>query len=227
MITKNVIYRTFRIRIDDSVGTCFTIDVADKQYIITARHVIENWPGIGKIKIFHEGRWKDVEVTLVGHCAGKIDISVLRADIQISPTHLLEPSMDKIIYGQDVYFLGFPYELIVEVDKINRGFPMPFVKKAILACLHLTEDDTKVLFLDGYNNPGFSGGPVIFKEGNSSTFKVAGVISSYIQEKKSIYQGNQPIPLVYQDNTGIIIAYGIQHAVDIIDQNPIGFNLKA
>ena len=93
MITTNVIQRTFHIRIGDSVGSCFTIDVGGKQYIVTARHVVANLAGTTKISIFHDNQWKEIEVTLVGHCSDEIDISVLATDIQISPTHPLEPSM--------------------------------------------------------------------------------------------------------------------------------------
>ena len=44
MITRNVIQRIFHIKRDNSTGTAFTIDRGSKQYLATARHVVE---GIG------------------------------------------------------------------------------------------------------------------------------------------------------------------------------------
>ena len=38
---------------------------------------------------------------------------------------------------------------------------------------------------------------------------------------------DQVTPLAYRANTGIIIAYDIKHAVDLIEQNPIGFQLPS
>ena len=164
---------------------------------------------------------------MVGHCNGEIDISVLATNIRLSPDFPLPPTMAGIIYGQDVFFLGFPYGLKGEIGQMNRDFPLPFVKKAIFSCLQNTPTGAQLLFLDGHNNPGFSGGPVIFKESNSNEFKVAGLISGYRYNEEPIYQGEEKLPLVYKYNTGIIISYGIKHAVDLIESNPIGFELDA
>ena len=37
--------------------------------------------------------------------------------------------------------------------------------------------------------------------------------------------GDTQTPFGYRENTGIIIAYDIAYAVDLIRQNPIGFEL--
>jgi S1-C subfamily serine protease len=227
VITNNVIQRTFHIRINDSIGTCFTIDVDEKQYLVTAKHVVAAITGSQQISIFHDNRWKNIDVTLIGHGEGEVDISVLTTNIRLSPEVPLPPSLAGIIYGQDVYFLGFPYGMTGEIGQKNRDFPLPFVKKAIVSCLYTTPNQARLLFLDGHNNPGFSGGPVIFKEPNSNQFKVAGVISGYRYNVEPIYQGTQQLPLAYRYNTGIIISYGINHAVDLIKSNPRGLELNA
>ena len=61
--------------------------------------------------------------------------------------------------SQDVYFLGFPYDLTNDGGTINRNFPIPLIKKGILSAIQVGE--VKTLLLDGHNNPGFSGGPVV------------------------------------------------------------------
>ncbi len=109
---------------------------------------------------------------------------------------------------------------------MNRDFPIPFVKKAIVSCM-MFENDMQIFFLDGHNNPGFSGGPVIFKEPNSNGFKVASVISGYRYAKEPIYQNGAAVPLELRANTGIVISYGIKHAIDLIESNPVGFQISA
>jgi hypothetical protein len=80
--------------------------------------------------------------------------------------------------------------------------------------------------LDGINNPGFSGGPVIIGTGESVKF--AAVISGYYLQPTEIIRGNaaQRVPKARKDyvyeNSGFIIAYDIAHAVDAIKKNPIG-----
>jgi len=225
LITTNVIHRTFHIQVGDSTGTCFTIDVDNKQYLVTAKHVIKDLNGKCIVSIFHENQWKDIQVTVVGHCEGNIDISVLTAHQQLSPTFSLEPTSEGMVYGQDVYFLGFPYGMVGEIGSLNRDFPLPFVKKAIISCMQSTKDGVEITYLDGHNNPGFSGGPVVFKELNKHDYKVTSVISGFRYTEESVYQGSNEVPLVYRYNTGIIISYGIKHAVDLIKKNPIGVPL--
>ena len=41
MITSNVIHRTFHIRYRNGTGTAFAIDRDGRQYLITARHLVE------------------------------------------------------------------------------------------------------------------------------------------------------------------------------------------
>lgn len=102
---------------------------------------------------------------------------------------------------------------------------MPFVKKAILSTMSRTADGIERLFLDGHNNPGFSGGPVVWAEAGRNAYKVAGVISGYREENEPVYVGGEPTAMAYRYNTGIIIAYGIEHATHLIEHNPIGLEL--
>ena len=222
--TTNVLQRTFQLRFGDSQGTCFTIDADNRQYIITAKHLVKSMAGRATVQIKHEEIWKCLEVNLVGHCGGDVDISVLAGGIQLSPTFPLLASRGGLTLGQDCYFLGFPYGLASDVGELNRDFPLPLVKKATVSTL---DSAPRPLLLDGHNNPGFSGGPVVFLPhgGNPTELSVAGVISGYQWEFESVYMKDQKTPLAYRSNTGIIVAYDIKHAVDLIGQNPIGFRL--
>ncbi|MBI5455199.1 MAG: trypsin-like peptidase domain-containing protein [Deltaproteobacteria bacterium] len=223
MITTNAFQRVFCISIGDSIGTCFTIEVGGKQYIITAKHVAEK---IGEeVRIFHDNQWKTINMDLIGHCEDEIDISVLTSKIQLSPVYDLQPTMAGLVWGQDVYFLGFPYGMSGEMGEFNRAFPLPFVKKAIVSCVNFKKGSI-VCYLDGHNNPGFSGGPVVFKEPNKNNYKVASVISGFRYEMEPIYdKENNAMSLGYKYNTGIIVSYGIKHAIDLIIKNPIGYKI--
>ena len=224
-ITANVIYRTFQISFGKDFGTCFAVDYENRQYIVTARHIVETITDSAIIRIKHQKVWKDCPVDLVGHCDGEVDVSVLAAGFQLAPKIPLPPTSDHIALGQDVYFLGFPYGFTTEFENLNRNFPLPLVKKAILSAIY---PDTNLLVLDGHNNPGFSGGPVVFsKEGQPpNKLSVAGVIAGYHYEWKPVYCGRKRTRhLEFKDNTGIILAYNIKHAEDLVRQNPIGFDL--
>ncbi len=225
-ITKNIIKRTFHLSFAESEGTCFTIDYDNRQYIVTARHIVESITDSATIRIKHEQVWKDYPVNLVGHGDGEIDISVLAASIQISPTCLLPPRTDGLAWAQDVYFLGFlaldpPYDWVREFGEFNDNFPMPLIKKAIIS---YSDPNASCFLLDGHGNRGFSGGPVVFSEVGKSgaQLSVAAVIAKYLdgQERVTLEDG---MSFKIKYNSGVIVAYGIKHAIDLISQNPIGF----
>ena len=226
MITANILQRTFRISYGNKEGTCFTLDLDGRQYLVTARHVVQSIDSPSTVRIFHDGAWKDLPVQLVGHGAGDIDITVLAAQQQVSPTYTVHATLDGLIIGQEVFFLGFPYGFGSEVGKMNDDFPVPFVKKAIVSA---TDDSkgSRIFFLDGHNNPGFSGGPVVYCRASDGDMMVVGVVSGYISFPEPVYNANHEPVLNYYYNTGIIKTYSIAHATELIRGNPIGFDLHS
>jgi S1-C subfamily serine protease len=221
MITSNVIGRVFHLRHGKAVATGVAIDVDDRSYLVTARHFAETIKDPADIGLLHKGAWHAFSVTLVGHGAGEVDISVLATpSVLCPPSAPLPADVGGLTYGQDVYFLGFPYGTYGNVGALNRGLPLPFVKKAIVACME--SDPVKKLHLDGHNNFGFSGGPVVFTLPNSINFKLAGIVSGYRYSEEPVYEAGKVGPLTYRENTGLILAYSIQYAVDIARANPIG-----
>lgn len=225
MITSNVIHRVFRIRHGTSEATAFTLDVDGRQYLVTARHAVETLRDPGVLDIFANGVWNANSVHVVGHAAGERDISVLTFDEQLTPGRLtMEATSKGVIYGQDVYFLGFPYGLLGKFLLTEYGHPLPLVKKATVSLFQSDE----VFLLDGHNNPGFSGGPVVFTEPGLNEFKVFAVISGYKSVEQSVLAGGQQVyagpgdPLVVSYNTGIIVAWAIDFAVELARTNPIG-----
>ena len=220
MITTNIIQRVFFVKFPggEGHGTCFTIEVDQRQYLITAKHLAGNIQGHSELSVFHDKEWKSISVALIGHCG--CDISVLAANFQLSPVFPAIPSWAGLVYGQDTYFLGFPYlEEDIQFQKINRGFPMPFVKKGIVSCTSGSQ-----IFLDGHNNPGFSGGPMVFKEADKPDYKIGGVVSGYRTRKNPVMDsGRIPSYAHVSENTGIVVAENIKSAVDVIQSHPHGF----
>ena len=225
--TTNILQRTFRISHGDKEGTCFTVDVDDRQYLVTAKHIVQSIGGPCVVKIFHDRTWKDLHAELVGHGAGSIDITVLAPVSQLSPTHPLHTTPAGLALSQDVFFLGFPYGLANEMGKLNNDFPLPLVKKGIVSAMQF--GDVKTLLLDGHNNPGFSGGPVVYQSttDREGSMTVVGVVSGYLKTSEPVYNASNEATLSYDYNTGIVAAHFIDHATDLIHANPIGFKLDS
>jgi S1-C subfamily serine protease len=137
VITANVIHRVFRIAGEELAGTAFAIDIEDRQYLVTARHVVEGLNGACTISLFQDRDWSTFPVTVIGHAQGDIDISVLAPSRKHTPDIPLPlpASADGLIYGQDAYFLGFPYGILTKFIFGQEGFPLPLVKRATVSAL--------------------------------------------------------------------------------------------
>ena len=228
MITSNVIHRTFRLKHGDAVGTCFTIDVEGRQYVVTARHVVESLlpGGTVEVEILHDGDWKPLMVHVAWLSEQPADVAILAPRQQLSHASLsLEPTATGISVGQQVYFLGFT-EMELLAFPESGGFPMPLVRQGILAGI-IVRSGTAVLVIDGHNIPGFSGGPVVFKPEGSSEFRVAGVVSAYRTQHTPVLLRGQETEYSVAENSGLVIAYGFQEGINHTTANPTGVEIRA
>ena len=112
--------------------------------------------------------------------------------------------------------------------ELMYGRPLPFVKKGTLSAGWDPEDDVKRLYVDAINNEGFSGGPLVFHEHTSGQLKVAAVVSKFKTEDEPVLNAKgEKTDLKIQYNTGFLVAYGINHALDMIRRNPVGLPVEA
>ncbi|QBB71090.1 serine protease [Pseudolysobacter antarcticus] len=232
MITSNVLCRMLFIRAeqngDPQYGTAFTIDIDGKRYLVTAKHLLGDPIQVDNLEYMHDERWLSLPVRLVGTTRGETDIAVLAADIPLSDSLPLEPTLKGIIYSQDVYFVGYPYKMFMKADAL-AGRPAPFVKKGILSSA--VDITSGMFFVDALNNEGFSGGPVVFlplEEPEPRQLRVGGVVSKFKVESEHVLdQQLERNGMSVTYNTGFMVAYDIAYAVRLIRANPVGFPISA
>jgi hypothetical protein len=293
VINRPALLQTRLIQTTKSVGTAFVVNVDDREYWITAKHIftgIENAPpGVFTTKTvqanillpFSKGdndqdkKWVTVTFTTID--PGKdIDILVLAPDHSL--TKYLPPGSMKLAsdadpadehalvpIGGDCDFLGYPYgsgwRASIPLYTLNKGskpgegsnFTLsqftktinwawsPFVKRCTLSA-SMVQNGITVFVLDGINNLGFSGGPVV--TGNGGSLDAFAVISSFHAEPLEVLPAPEPgqayvspIPpppplpgqkskqqprQVVESNSGLILAYDITPAIKAIHGHPIG-----
>jgi hypothetical protein len=224
LLTFNVYDRVFFV-LGLEYGTAFTLDHDGRQYLVTAQHIIGPNPEQKSIQLFHDKQWKTFSTRVVGFGTGEIDVAVLAPGLQLSPEHRLEPSVGGFLLGQDMFFAGYPFKMWADGGELMYGRPLPFVKKGVLSAFH-SLGDTKVLWVDAINNEGFSGGPLVFQSGAANELKVTGVVSKFrITEEPVLDAEYRPTGMCVQYHAGFLIAYSIKHVIDLIERNPIGFQL--
>lgn len=220
LVSRNALQRTFHIRYGEVIATCFVIDILSRQYLISAAHVVPIHEHSVVIQIRRNGKWEDVTCKLVGIDESS-DVIVLLPERRLVDTDPLEPQSDGYFLGQDVFFLGFPFGIGSDLGHLNDGYPIPLVKKACISAVG-TADKTIPILLDGHNNPGFSGAPVVWGYPNSGTPYVLGIVSGFRYNRNPVLTQIGQTDYFVEDNTGIIYVYSIRTAMAFIETNPLG-----
>jgi S1-C subfamily serine protease len=229
-VTGNVLSRVFQIRFNAMLGTAFVLDYDGRQYFITANHVVESAGEHASVDIHGtaDSDWHPLELSILhGQGHGCADVAVLiPKDKKVMTADPISFPYNYAI-GQEAYFLGFPYGLSTSFPK--QKLFVPLVKhgyiSATVSCTAIYPDSSatdNLILLDGWNNPGFSGGPVIAPDVFSANhpLKIVGIISGYRAERASLNRDGHPSSSEYvAENTGIIIVIPIDRAIDLIRNN--------
>jgi hypothetical protein len=222
MVTTNILQRTFHIAHKDACGTAFTIEVSDRQYLVTAAHVVKDLQSNSSISVMHRGQWVSIQIDDVWLSPTGADLALISIKKQISPVHPIIVGKESFYYlSQQIYFLGFPYGMRLEVGSANNDYPAPFIKTGIISSFTLAGTGSQIVYCDGHNNPGFSGGP-IFTVGKDHQVHVIAVVSGYRHNNDPIMLNGENTGLTYQANTGLIIGYGLNELVEHATKNVSG-----
>ena len=222
IVNANILTRVLHLRVGDMIGTAFTVEVDGRQYLITAKHLTGE-KDIANIEIWRK-EWHSLQVDVVGIGKGMEDIIVLSADRMLTQSLPINVGSGDIIVGQNVRFLGFPLGIALDYMPERGGVRLPLVKAGILSGVKIEETVSRLL-VDGHNNAGFSGGPVVFKplDNGKDVWKIAGVVSGYRIEGMTVRDKMGRILGSADGNSGILVATGIETALKLIESNPIGF----
>ena len=238
------------LKTSTEIGTTFSVEVDGREYWLTAKHLITGvkHPPFGSIRAkqislsvldptVEEVRWLSYEFSILDP-GENIDIAILvpKRSIQQFPIPSL-PLQSDVPIGGECEFLGFPFASSWMANfSSTAAYRMPFIKHCYVS--GRAKIPNPVWILDGINNEGFSGGPVIVNTGTEQ--KIIAVVSGYESQNSDVIsipvKEKPPVPKptstksekpskqknVVQTNTGLIFAFDTSSALDVIRKNPIG-----
>jgi hypothetical protein len=217
MITNNVLTRVFCLKAGDDLASGFTIEVGAVQYLITAGHVVKSLESGKKLQVLQNGDWVEIEFRRIPVEPDIVDIGVLALKRDLSNKFDVDlKGIKDCILSEPVFFVGFPFGLSIPVGSLNRGYPIALVKHGIVAALPVRRGEP--FLVDAINNPGFSGGPVV-RVDNPKKPTIVGVVSGYRATQEAVYQGQAKTSLTTQANTGLLVAFGLDYALEAIEKN--------
>lgn len=222
MIARNILQRTFHIKyqvdseaVFSTLGTAFTFEREGKQYLATASHSFpftEHEQTLDFLVMF-KNNWICINSKIYKHPNKHVDIVALALPKDISPRLEIKMIGKGLIIGQDCFFLGFPYGKFMEAKDANNGYPLPFAKKGICSSIIRDDDNVVRFYLDGMNNPGFSGGPGIFVPSGEESPAIFGVVKGYLPHEVEV---KTPFgQYSFEENSGIVEVHSIAHLDEI------------
>jgi hypothetical protein len=200
------------LKTEKGQSSSFVIDLNEQQWLVTARHIFDELDNDAKFTVLDNAgvTYSSVDMERLYLPNPVIDIAIFRLGVQIPN---LEPTfevriLDDVFVTQGAYIVGYP--------KLSNGlsvsYKSPLVKRAMVSG-QVDHYGVQVWVLDGMNNKGFSGGPVILSEGKEDC-RVLGAVSSYVPEDIPVTPESNGY---VSTNAGLMVCFDISHAVDAID----------
>jgi len=206
-------------------GSAFTLDYEGKLYLVTARHVIEGIAGSGAIiEVRRSDKWEEYHtVKTLYPSSADADIAVFETDETAAQPFGISPvgasTTAGVTLGQPVWFIGYPFGMSSIPAKGSTMTELPFMKRGSMSAVDASNPEAVVYYIDGFNNPGFSGGSVLYWEFATRTYKILAVVKGYrLDTARAVINGKQVETNVLV-NSGILVSYSIQHALDAIEKN--------
>jgi S1-C subfamily serine protease len=226
-VPLEILSRTVFIRQkgSDEGGSAITLDYKGKLYLVTARHVVEGIPrNDANIEVRRSDKWEDYHtIKTLYPSSADADIAVFETDETAAQPFGIAPvglsTTAGVSLGQQVWFIGYPFGMSSVPAKGSTIAELPFLKRGTMSALDTSNSEAVVYYIDGFNNPGFSGGPVVYWEFATHAYKVLAVVKGYRNDTAKILINGNQVETNILVNSGILVSYGIQHAIDAIEKN--------
>jgi len=217
-VPEEILKRTLFIKVGNEYGTAFSIDHRGKLYLVTARHVIAGLPeGNATIQVSRPDGWKDCHIVrTLFPPSGDADIAVLETEEKIPQPYQISNATgsEGPLFGQQIWFLGYPWGIHTRLDNGE----LPFIKRGTMSAIDATDHNAIVLYIDGFNNPGFSGGPILYWDFNKHGYRVLGVVKGYREDTAKVLINGEHVDTRLLVNSGILVGYSIEHAIQAIER---------
>jgi S1-C subfamily serine protease len=217
-VPGEILGRTIFIKAGNEAGTAFAVDHQGKIYLVTARHVVAGLPtASATIQVWQTDKWTDYKtVRTLFPPSSQVDIAVLEtAEKASQPFEVTgDDTAGGVTMGQQVWFLGYPYGIGTH---FTGGKLLPFIKRGTMSAIDPSNPDAVVLYVDAFNNPGFSGGPILYWSFSDHKYKLLGVVMGYKTDTAKVLVNGTQMDTNILVNSGILVGYSIKHVTQAIE----------
>lgn len=191
-------------------GTAFLLFDATGSFYVTAKHVVHNAFAGSNIEFRGDPNNSYMAVQEIVH-SPNLDLTVFTSQHFSFSAQPQTPCATNMLPGEELRFLGFPHGLANSYPS-PMGLCTPLVRSAHFSGV-LPIQGQPTLILDGFNNPGYSGGPV-YAANPGAHIGFVGMINGYRHERtdhSKLYKKANGMETEVQDhyvkaNSGMIYA---------------------
>ena len=217
-VPGEILQRTILIKNGNKYGSAFWVDHKGGGYLVTARHLVEGLPNTkATIEMWQDNAWKTLQTAkTLFPPSNDVDIAVLETDLKVPKPYEIttDDTGGGVTMGQQVWFLGYPFQIS---SQWNNGVVAPFIKRGTMSAIDAHDPNAIVIYIDGFNNPGFSGGPIVYWDFSKHKYGIAGVVKGYKPDSAKVIVNGEPMDTQLMVNSGILIGYSIKHANQAIE----------
>ena len=171
--TYEVINRVYPVmkpnKLKEILGTAFTIREKEKEFLITAYHVAKHAiyveENIDKVSLIIGSGASGIRISeKLIHTDEEQDITVCEAPKWMHRSQLPLTSIPEMALGQEVMWMGYPKGFSGGLWLPDTKSPIGIVGKGVIGALYPPPKiQNKGFLIEGVVNPGYSGGPVVYK----------------------------------------------------------------
>jgi hypothetical protein len=88
-----------------------------------------------------------------------------------------------------------------------------------MSAVDATDPDAVVIYIDGFNNPGFSGGPILLWDFSKQEYEILAVVKGYREDSAKVIVNGQHADTNLLVNSGILVGYSLSHAMKAIEDS--------
>ncbi len=210
----------FSLRTQIGTGTCFLYGKEEGCFFVTTKHLIAGVKVGDDIFMSHTTGWIPQKVLAIFVHPSGYDVAAIVTDKEVSGKADYDSTFT-VMPGQPLKFLGFPHGLNSNYPS-ESNYSTPLVRTAHFRGI-IDLEGLQITILDGFNNPGYSGGPV-YCCGDDGLPKLFGIISGYRYETEahsSVYKKNdqgdyEPTQdYIVRSNSGMIYVVGMNACIPL------------
>jgi len=217
-ITLSVLHleTAFNVRTAHGEGTCFLYRDDDGLFFVSAAHLFKEVKANETVFLRHTSGWEPSVIEEISLHPDGADVCcfviVGRMPTKLDINYQSEIS---VFLGDELKFIGFLHKLALSYDS-RTGLATGLVRTAFFSGFCEIEGQ-KMWILDGFNNKGYSGGP-LYSLAQDGQPAITGVVVGFRHEQpelSQLYRKEGGATLEVEDhfvmrmNSGMIYAHGI------------------